>query len=203
MGTKWARLTMLRDVINLHWNAKVLHNRCLHTYYFGDNYVRMWEKDILWAPDAGEVAINPKGKAQIVIACWCIFMIYINVWIYWTWKPWNYVKNSLLLMHVHEYGNDYMVCIIITAWEIDVNRKLMSCVTLISSYRVIVYSMLVIHVFDSISQCFINTLIEPCGSPCLLMSFQVKVKQWLRVSPMRLESSVRGVQRPPKLDGPC
>ena len=47
----------------------------MHDYYLCEpiilrgDYVRGWEKDMLWKPDTGEVAINLIGEAQIVITC--------------------------------------------------------------------------------------------------------------------------------------
>ena len=105
--------------------------------------------------------------------CYCLMMYFHDAYIFMygyigCGSIGNYVENSLLLIvHVHEHGNDYMICIIIIAWEIDVNQKLMSCVILISFHRV-VYSILIIYAFDSISPCFINIFAESCGLPCLL-----------------------------------
>lgn len=61
--------------------AYVMHDYTdLRTYYFARRLSPWVRKDILWALDAGEVAINPEGVAQIVIICWCIFMMHIYSW---------------------------------------------------------------------------------------------------------------------------
>jgi len=38
--------------------------------------------------------------------------------------------KNFLQFHVHEYGNDYVVCIMITEWKMVVNGNFMSCVYL-------------------------------------------------------------------------
>jgi len=144
----------------------------MHYYYLcapiilRGNNVRGWEKDILWVPDGGEVAINLVGEAQFAIFCWCIFMLHIYLCM-----DILAVRALGIMWKIPYYWCMCMsveMTIIITALEIDVNGKLMSCVILISFHRVVVYSILIIHAFDSISQCFINILAEPCGLPYLL-----------------------------------
>ena len=120
------------------------------------------------------VSIGLIGEAQLSLFVMELFSWYMHTYMDMLAMEamWNMWKNSLLLMHVHEHGNEYMACIMISAWKKVWMGKLVSCVLLTHFHRVVIYFIIVIYVFYSIFPCFIYILAKTCGSPyCTLMLF--------------------------------